>query len=212
LAEPVPASIEAGDALENLTWTPDLQITNSRFESCRARGILISTPGKVLVENNMFESSGSAILIAGDANYWYESGGVRDVVIRNNYFTGECLTSMYQFCEAVISIYPEIPDPDPHKPAFHRNIRIENNTFNLFDYPVLYARSVDQLTFEGNRLNRVHTYEPWHPRKISVSLEFCRNVRISGNRIDPAILGGNLQMKGMKKSDLRMDKGNFTLE
>lgn len=36
--------------------------------SCRARGILVSTPGKVLIERNYFESSGSAILIAGDAN------------------------------------------------------------------------------------------------------------------------------------------------
>ena len=57
-----------GDALENLTWSPDVEIKNTFFGSCRARGLLVTTPGKVVIENNIFESSGSAILIAGDAN------------------------------------------------------------------------------------------------------------------------------------------------
>jgi hypothetical protein len=79
--EPVPAKILAKDALENLVWTPDLTIRNSLFSVNRARGILISTPGKVIIEDNTFESSGSAILIAGDANQWFESGAVKDVLI-----------------------------------------------------------------------------------------------------------------------------------
>ncbi len=210
--EAIPAGIEAGYALENLTWTPDVLITGSRFESCRARGILISTPGKVVVENNFFESSGSAILIAGDANNWYESGGVKDVLISNNYFSDQCLTSMYQFCEAVISIYPEIPKPDPTKPGFHRNIRIENNQFDLYDYPVLYARSVDNLSFTGNKLVASNSHKPWHPRKVSVSLEFCKGVIIKDNVIDPKVLGRNIRIGEMKKKDLQMGKAQFTLE
>jgi hypothetical protein len=79
--KPVPANIREGDALENLSCTPDVLIRNSFFGSNRARGILISTPGKVVIENNVFESSGSAILIPGDANGWYESGAVKDVTI-----------------------------------------------------------------------------------------------------------------------------------
>jgi hypothetical protein len=35
-------------------------------------GLLVSIPGKVIINQNEFESSGSAILIAGDANGWYE--------------------------------------------------------------------------------------------------------------------------------------------
>jgi hypothetical protein len=210
--DPIPAGIEAGYALENLTWTPDVLITGCRFESCRARGILLSTPGKVIVENNVFESSGSAILIAGDANNWYESGGVKDVLIRNNHFTDQCLTSMYQFCEAVISIYPEIPQPDPLKPGFHRNIRIENNQFDLYDFPVLYAKSVDNLTFTGNNLSVSHRFLPWHPRKYSISLEYCKGVIIRDNTIDPQILGKNVNIKFMKKKELQMGKAQFLLE
>jgi hypothetical protein len=44
----------------------------------------------VLIENNRFPSSGSAILIAGDANAWYESGAVRDVTIRGHVFGESC--------------------------------------------------------------------------------------------------------------------------
>jgi hypothetical protein len=209
---PVPSEIEPGYALENLYWTPDVLISGNRFESCRARGVLVSTPGKVIIENNVFESSGSAILIAGDANNWYESGGVKDVLIRNNHFTDQCLTSMYQFCEAVISIYPEIPAADPTKPGFHRNIRIEGNQFDLYDYPVLYAKSVDNLVFIENKLNASTRFKPWHPRKSSISLEFCKGVVIKDNHIAPGVLGGNIRTSNMKKKDLQMAKKQFAME
>ena len=68
----VPAEIVAGDALENLSWSPSVTIQQCKFGSCRARGILVTTPRKVLIDLNEFESSGSAILISGDANGWYE--------------------------------------------------------------------------------------------------------------------------------------------
>ena len=208
----VPAEVVEGYALENLTWTPDVLIRDSRFESCRARGILLSTPGKILVENNVFESSGSAILIAGDANNWYESGGVKDVLIRNNHFTDQCLTSMYQFCEAVISIYPEIPAPDAAKGYFHRNIRIEENRFDLYDYPVLYAKSVKNLAFTGNTLTASTRFQPWHPRKVSVSLEYCAGVVIRDNVIDPLVKGKNIRLNNMKKGELKMPKGQFLMD
>jgi hypothetical protein len=111
----VPDGIKVGDALENLTWAPDLTVRNTWFGSCRARGLLISTPGRVVIENNDFVSSGAAILIAGDANGWYESGAVQDVLIRGNRFHPSCLTSWYQFGEGIISILPIIPQLDPER-------------------------------------------------------------------------------------------------
>jgi len=56
---------------------------------------------------------------------------------------------MYQFTSAIISIYPEIPDLDGQKKYFHSGIRIENNEFETFDIPILYAKSVDGLTFKN---------------------------------------------------------------
>ncbi len=197
----IPDRINVGDALENLTWTPDAFIANSRFMSCRARGILVSTPGKVVIEGNYFESSGSAILIAGDANNWYETGAVKDILIRNNIFADPCLTSMYQFSEAIISIFPEIPNPELAKEKFHKNIRIEDNEFYPFDYPILYARSVDGLVFKGNSLTRSYSFKSFHRRKFSFSFEYCENVVISSNTFSDDILGRNASFTGMKKSD-----------
>ncbi|BEG97818.1 right-handed parallel beta-helix repeat-containing protein [Bacteroides sedimenti] len=208
LQAPLPVGIAAGAALENLTCTPDVEIRNSFFGSCRARGLLVSTPGKVVIENNTFESSGSAILIAGDANQWYESGAVKDVLIRNNIFRYPCMSSMYQFCEAVISIYPEIPKPDPKYP-FHRNIRIENNTFNLFDYPILYAKSVDGLSFTDNKLVRNTTYQPFHYRKDGITLDACKNVLISGNKAEGDVLGKTIRLENMKPGEVKLRKDSF---
>lgn len=201
----VPQEIQVGDALENLTWVPDVWIRNSFFGTNRARGILISTPGKVVIEDNIFESSGSAILIAGDANGWFESGAVKEVLIRHNTFNDPCLTSMYQFCEGIISISPEIPEPDIHKP-FHRNIRIEGNTFNPFDYPVLYARSTDGLYFHGNTLRRSERFNPFHARKFMVTLERCLNVEIGDNVLVGDVLGKNILLKDTPSSELKLGK------
>ncbi len=200
----IPAGVEIGDALENLTWSPEVIIRGCHFASNRARGLLVSTPGKVLIEGNRFESSGSAILIAGDANSWYESGAVTDVTIRRNIFEASCLGSMYQFCEGIISIYPEIPKPDVAYP-FHRNIRIEDNEFHPFDFPVLYAKSVDGLIFTNNRMIRSHDLAPFHSRKATLTLEFCRGVRVEGNHFEGEVLGKNIVLK--ETTDVQVGPG-----
>ena len=201
----IPKELEVEDALENLTWSPDLLVTNSHFKSCRARGLLVSTPGKVVIENNIFESSGSAILIAGDANNWFESGAVTDVLIKNNVFTELCNTSSYQFCEGIISVYPEIPVLNGNTPQFHKNIRIENNEFHPFDYPVLFARSVDSISFSSNSITRSKRFEPYHHRKFTFSFEACRNVSVSGNTFSDEVLGMNVLLKMTPEKELNCD-------
>ena len=202
--ENVPDEIKVGNALENVTWTPDVVIKNSYFGSNRARGILVSTPGEVVIENNIFESSGSAILIPGDANGWYESGAVKNVTIRNNLFKEACLSSIYQFCEGIISIDPEIPKPQMNE-FFHRNIRIEQNTFHPFDYPVLYAKSTDGLTFNNNKIERSKKYTPFHYRKYMISLENCKNIEVLNNQLIGEVLGKNIHLKGTAPNEVKED-------
>jgi hypothetical protein len=203
--QPLPESILPGDGLENITWTPDVNIRNSFFGSCRARGILISTPGKVVIENNTFESSGSPILIAGDANYWYETGAVKDVLIRNNVFLAPCLTAMYQFCEAVISICPEIPEAKPSLP-YHRNITITDNEFNMFDYPCLYALSVENISFTNNRIIRSNSFQPWHPRKAGLTFEACKKITVKNNTFVGDVLGTAIALPKTSPRELTLDK------
>ncbi|MDR3715375.1 MAG: right-handed parallel beta-helix repeat-containing protein [Puia sp.] len=205
--QPVPRAIAVKDALENLTWTPDLTVRNCLFSFNRARGLLISTPGRVVVEENTFESSGSAILIAGDANQWFESGAVKDVLIRKNIFRDACLTSMYQFCEAIISIDPEIPRLDARTP-FHRNIVITENEFHPFDYPVLFAKSVSGLSFTDNTIVRSDRFKAFHPRKYMFTFQACRKVTLSGNRLRGDVLGKNVRLEKMSPGDLSMPQEN----
>ncbi|BAX78847.1 hypothetical protein ALGA_0454 [Labilibaculum antarcticum] len=207
----IPKILNAGYSIENLSWTPNATITNCFVGSCRARGYLISTPGKVVIENNVFETSGSAILIAGDANNWYESGAVTDVTIRNNEFRTPCNSSFYQFCNAIISIYPEIPEPDSLRP-FHKNIRIENNSFAPSDYPILYALSVDGLSFMNNIITRSYDYNPWHFQKASFLIDACLNVKISGNKIGEDVLGKNIVLKRMNRKEVDLDNEELTIQ
>ncbi len=168
-------------ALDNLTNTAAFVCTNNRFGSCRARGVLVSTPKPVRIADNLFESSGSAILVAGDSNYWFESGACRDVMIENNVFTSACLSSMYQFCEGVISICPVVPKPETDKP-YHSHITIRSNVFDSPDVPVLYGFSCEGLVFEGNRICKSYAGKRWHPGKAMMTLEYCRDVHIGENR------------------------------
>ena len=204
----VPTRVITGNALENLTWTCNVHIKDSHFKSCRARGILISIPGKVIVENNIFESSGAAILIAGDANYWYETGAVKDVLITKNIFRAPCMTSMYQFCEGIISIFPEIPKPDPKTP-FHQNIRIVDNEFHTFDYPVLYALSVEGLTFSGNKLIRSRQFEPFHKRIAGLTFENCKKITVADNTVEGEVLGKEIMLVGTSKNEVKLGRNSF---
>ena len=78
-----------------------------------------------MVEDNHFHNPGAAILIAGDANYWFEAGAVRDVTIRNNHFDN-CNYGVWG--QACIEISPEIEpanragrdlSPEYHDPGQH---------------------------------------------------------------------------------------------
>lgn len=174
---------EEAFGIENLTWTPEIYFAHNTIRNNRGRGALFSSPEKTLVEENLFDhTSGTAILLCGDCNGWYETGSCRDVTIRNNRFIN-ALTSLYQFTNAVISIYPEIPDLLHQTTYFHggtpQAIKIVNNQFDTFDSPVLYAKSVDGLLFKGNTIKRNHDYKPFHWNHNRFLLERVNRVEIS---------------------------------
>lgn len=174
--------------IENLTWTPEVVFSGNTIRNNRARGALFSTPRKTLVENNLFDhTSGTAILLCGDCNGWYETGACRNVLIRKNTFIN-ALTNMFQFTNAVISIYPEIPDLKAQTKYFHGGtkdaIRIENNLFETFDQPLLYAKSVDGILFKNNTIKQNQEYPAFHWNRHRFLLEKTKNVTIEKNQFD----------------------------
>lgn len=172
----IPPDLALGDCVENLEWFPYVIIRGCVARRNRARGVLITSAGKVLIEKNLFSTSGSAIKISGDANRWFESGQVRDILIQNNEFR-DCL-----YCDrdsAVIDIDPEIEELGHGH--YHHHIRIENNQFHTFDTPILYARSVDGLVFKENTITKTETYVPWRSSKSAIEVIDCVNVEVQKN-------------------------------
>ena len=183
--EPVDQVIneQSGFGIENLTWTPEVLFSGNVIRNNRARGSLFSTPRKTIVENNLFDhTSGAAILLCGDCNGWFETGACRHVIIRKNRFVN-ALTNLFQFTNAVISIYPEIPDLKGQQQYFHGGpeggIVIEDNEFETFDAPILYAKSVDGLVFRNNTIKLNTEYKPFHLNRNRFWLERVTNVTIA---------------------------------
>lgn len=173
LPEEIQTELSVG--IENLSWTPQVIFSHNVVRNNRARGALFSSPLRTVCKDNIFDhTSGTAILLCGDCNGWYESGAVRDLLIKNNTFIN-ALTNMFQFTNAVISIYPEIPDLENQTLYFHGGkedaIVIEKNHFITFDKPLLYAKSVDGLVFRKNKVTRNNDYEPFHWNQKEIFLE-----------------------------------------
>ena len=187
LREPLDKTFREDDFIENASWYANVSIHDCYFgRANRARGILLTTPGKVVVHNNRFMTAGTAILIEGDTDYWFESGAVCDMDIHDNLFEN-CGTSASNnggsgWGEALISITPSFRPADESSPVYHRNIRIRNNRILTYDRPLLHARSVEGLQFVANCGEQTYDFPATAAQRQSFCLEGCRNVRIAENR------------------------------
>ena len=176
LDAPVPQGLGVGDAVENADWQCAVDFTDNIVARNMARGVLFTTPKPVRVEGNIFENvTGAAVLLAGDAHLWYETGACEDVRIVGNTFRN-CLTAHYQYCEAVISAFPTVENLNAQRRPYHGNLLVEDNVFETFDAPLLYARSVGRIAWKGNRVVENDDYAGWKkPRFVT---EGCSDVRI----------------------------------
>ncbi|MEG0455766.1 MAG: alpha-1,3-galactosidase B, partial [Bacteroides sp.] len=60
-------------------------------------------------------------------------------------------------------------------------IVIEDNEFDTFDAPILYAKSVDGLVFRNNTIKQNTDYKPFHWNTNRFLLERVTNVQIQEN-------------------------------
>ena len=170
--------------VEDMNWTPTVHFKGNTIRNNRARGALFSSPRRTVCEKNLFDhTSGSAIVLCGDCNGWYESGACYDLVIRKNKFIN-ALPNLFQFTNAVISIYPEVPAISRQTKPLHGgklgSIVIEKNLFNTFDTPLLYAKSVSGLRFINNKVVKNTDYQPFHFNQEPVLFEHTVNSEAPG--------------------------------
>lgn len=135
----VPDCVRNGEfAIENLTWTPEVEISDNYFTRTNTRGNLISTPRHSIIRDNVYDKVGmSGIFISGDANDWYESGAVKDLTITGNRFI-DCAYNH----GAMVLIEPTNTCEDG---PVHGTIRILSNRFESEGIDPVRSKSVGNL-------------------------------------------------------------------
>ncbi|MGN0547226.1 MAG: right-handed parallel beta-helix repeat-containing protein [Acutalibacteraceae bacterium] len=145
-----------GNVIEDISACPNLEFENNTMTRIITRGLLITTRGKVNVENNHFVSTSmSGILLSDDAKSWYESGMCKDVTIRNNTF---------DYCGGTPILIK--PENGKYAGAVHKNIRIIGNTFKNYGGVCISAEATDGLIIKNNRF----------ANKNKVKITNCGNV------------------------------------
>lgn len=129
-----------GLVVENADACPDVLFKNNSLTRIITRGLLLTSAGKIVVEDNDFyNTSMNAILISDDANSWYESGMVRDVTIEGNRFFGN---EGYYVCVK--------PENAVHDGFVHNGITIKSNLFASRHSKGLYFKSSGKCLVENN--------------------------------------------------------------
>lgn len=174
----LPAGLSPGDLLENKTWNPDFTMRGTIIKDHRARNIIIKTPKRIIIEDNDLSSMMSSIMLRGETFFWFESGNVTDVLIRNNRF----LHCAYGGPEhAVLKVSPRLGKTFDQSMTYDRNIVFENNTIETFDNRIVWADRVDGLLIKGNTIKQTFTEKPQYPEAYMFDLENCKNVEILNN-------------------------------
>ena len=221
--EPIPEEVTANEYVaENITYTPSVNIKGNLFRQIPTRGVLVTTRQPVVIEDNVFEGmSMAAIYISCDAQSWYESGRVEDVLIQNNTFY-RCGGN------GVIFIEPTNPTVSTDS-TVHKNIRILNNEFYQSGNRTVDAKSVDGLTIEGNKIYRFNPDAALNltaadteltigqTMKLDVQAQAsalnadiygfngCKNVVIADNSYDNG-LKMNVSISNMQESDVQISE------
>lgn len=117
----LPEELRVGvDVVENATYTPDVLIKGNKAKGVTTRGVLCTTRGKVVIEDNHFIVDMNGVLLEDDTRVWFESGYIRDMTIRNNTFENCGYPTIHS--------NPQTQNPAPDK-TVHANMVIEGNRF-----------------------------------------------------------------------------------
>lgn len=175
---PLPGSLILEDVVAQVDAYPDVEITHCVVRGNRARGFLIGSRGKVVIEDNIFHTAGAALLLEGDGRFWFEQSGVRDLTIRHNTFDN---CNYGTWGKATIEVGSGIVEAATRASRYHRNVLIEDNNFHRFDPRLLYAYSVDGLIFKNNEITDSTDYTPVKPDAKEFEVFGCDHVAIEKN-------------------------------
>lgn len=187
LKEPLPEGIRLGaDVVENVTYTPDVLVKGNEVYGVPTRGILCTTRGNVVIEDNLFyKTAMSGVLLEDDARGWYESGYIRDMTIQNNQFI-EC-------GGPAIFSNPQTRVYDPNK-TVHSGIKILDNYFKGNSHIKMMSTSdvvIAGNEFEGNNGN--------------VELVACNGFEVADNNVGLKNVSASNSLNDRSLGELKID-------
>ncbi len=174
----IPTELKIGDIVENKTWNPTFTVRGCTIRNHRARNLILKTPLKTVIEDNNLSSMMSAILFRGETFFWFESGAVNDVIIRNNKFKN------YADCgkpHAAIYITPRLSENFDQTECYDKNIQIINNEIDGFNPRAVWADRAENLIIKDNKINLNDEERAPFPDAPVFQLENCKNIIIEDN-------------------------------
>lgn len=162
------ADIRVGDDVENISHNVSLLFRHNTVQNNRARGMLIASRGKTVIEDCDFHTSGAAILFEANGDYWFESGGTKDVTIRNCRFD-RCKYGGWG--RGVIQCVGRRAEEEGK--YFHEKIAVTDNTFVMLNDTAVIFDNVKNAVFRGN------TVTPAEGKAAKVLLHHTGNADIA---------------------------------
>ncbi|MCQ2463328.1 MAG: hypothetical protein MJ177_08005 [Clostridia bacterium] len=142
------------DVIENVSRTASLTAQNNVFECIPSRAILCTTRKDVVIRNNTFRNMGaSALCVADDANFWFESGRSGNIYFENNTVIN-CAARFCAFGDDVIRYEPVVMDKSSAMPV-HKKLVLKNNRFisgTGRNYTINLSY-LDEAVIDGNTSN-----------------------------------------------------------
>jgi hypothetical protein len=178
VSPPIARAVAEGDVINNLSRNPDVILAQSSIGRNRARGALLSTAGKILVEGNRFHAPGSAIRVSSGVDFWYESGPTTDVVIRDNEFDN-CRYGVWG--DAVIDILAVDGKGSTSRAPYHGRVAITGNRFTTFDGLIVKAYRTAELQFTHNQIVASSAYPSFRTVTSPVEVNAVAAVQVSDN-------------------------------
>ncbi len=114
------SAVSENDTVENMSAQPEIHVHDCTFGSFRGT-MRLQSRNKTVLENCVFGNKEVSLFFTGDTRYWFESGPVNDMIIRNCVFDGVQYGARLLFLSEM-----EFTEKDKY---YHKNLLVENCTF-----------------------------------------------------------------------------------
>ncbi len=132
--------VGANVVIEDVTASPNFEFSENTLNRVASRGLVVTSRGRILIENNKILNTGmSGLVVSDDALTWFESGPVKTMMVRGNAFMN---------CEDNAILI--LPENRRFAGFVHENIFIENNLFVLNSIPALNVNSSRNIVMRDN--------------------------------------------------------------